>query len=328
MFIINQLASSIVNSWSRIFTALPAVAFFLLLILEAFLAEPTSFYRAWNQGRSALLAVVPLLMLEMGKRLFEPIKDRRNLSFAYIVLIMSGVYYFFVGQSIVRDRVIRWGVSLGIDPLIAGYSWVWALDYIMASLFLIILIYLTADLRVITPFIYTLGMSSFLFIDVLLPYNSLGPFQYVVPQILQFVVYLINSMGIGRAETYDNILALTTQSGSMNLQVFWPSAGLHGIAIGLLAVAAISVKLGTGLVRGAFYLLVAAFGSFAVNILRIAILAIYAMSDINNPEGFERFHSVAGELVFIPWIILYIFLIVRYETKTASIKQLQKIQVK
>jgi thaumarchaeosortase len=169
--------------------------------------------------------------------------------------------------------------------------------------------------RVITPFIYTVGMACFLYIDVVLPYNSLGPFQYVVPPVLGFVVLVLNAMGLGHSSAAGNILHLTTAAGSMDLQVFWPSAGLQGIVIGLLAVATISVKLDSGWRRGSIYMLIGVAGSFLVNVLRIVLLAAYAMGAINDPKGFERFHSVAGELVFIPWILIVITLVVRHELK-------------
>ena len=33
------------------------------------------------------------------------------------------------------------------------------------------------------------------------------------------------------------------------------------------------------------------------------------MSNITNPQAFQAFHSVIGELIFIPWIIAFVVLI-------------------
>ena len=33
------------------------------------------------------------------------------------------------------------------------------------------------------------------------------------------------------------------------------------------------------------------------------------MSHITNPQAFQAFHSVIGELIFIPWIIAFVVLI-------------------
>lgn len=266
-----------------------------------------------------MLAIVPLVGLEMWKNAIRQVERKRAL-LCYTVVVVALAYYVLTSLQAIRESLIAWGVKLGVDPLIAQYSWIWGLDYAVTSAFLLALVMLLSKPRVITPLIYTVGMACFLYIDVLLPYNSLGPFQDVVPPVLGFVVLILNATGLGYSSAAGNILHLSTSAGSMNLQVFWPSAGLQGIVIGLLAIATISVKMGSGWMRGSIYLLIGTVGSFLVNVLRIVMLAVYAMGAINDPKGFERFHSVAGELVFIPWILILIVLLVRHELKikTAS----------
>jgi thaumarchaeosortase len=198
------------------------------------------------------------------------------------------------------------------------YSWIWGIDYAVTSTFLVALLLLDRGSKTITPLIYTVGMASFLFIDVLLPENTLGPFGYVVPPVLQVVAGALDLFTPGAAHSQGNILMLHNSLGSMNLQVFWPSAGLDGIVIGLLVVLAICVKVGTGWARGALYLALGVVGSFLVNVLRLALLAAYAMSNITDPKAFEAFHSVAGELIFIPWIIIFVILILRRESKIST----------
>jgi len=122
----------------------------------------------------------------------------------------------------------------------------------------------------------------------------------------------------GAAHSQGNILMLQSGPNSMNLQVFWPSAGLDGIVIGLLVVLAICVKVGTGWSRGALYLILGVVGSFVVNVIRLVLLAAYAMSNITNEQAFEAFHSVVGELIFIPWIIMFVVLILRRESRIST----------
>ena len=55
----------------------PYIVYFAILVLVAFLADPYSFTRAWNQGRSAMLAIVPLVFLEAGRGSFAPLEARR-----------------------------------------------------------------------------------------------------------------------------------------------------------------------------------------------------------------------------------------------------------
>lgn len=291
----------------------PYIAYFALLVAVAFLADPSSFARSWNQGRSAMLAVVPLVFLEEGRRSLSPLGERRKAATAWATVAVGAAYYFTFGQRSVFDWLVGQGASLGVNQTVVQYSWVWGVDYSVTSLFLVVLLFLDRGSRVVTPLIYTVGMASFLFIDVAMPENTLGPFGYVVPPVLRVVAGVLDLFTPGAAHSQGNVLMLQNGAGSMDLQVFWPSAGLDGIVIGLLVVFAICVKAGAGWWRGAMYIVLGAVGSFLVNALRLVLLAAYAMSNITNPKAFEAFHSVIGELIFVPWIIAFVVLILRRE---------------
>jgi thaumarchaeosortase len=297
----------------------PYIAYFAIIVLIAFLADPLSFTRSWNQGRSAMLAIVPLVFLEAGRKSFAPLDGGKKALLAWLIVGAAVIYYFTFAQVSVFDRIVSLGTSLDVSPTIVQFSWVWGIDYAVTSVFLISLLLLDRASKTITPLIYTAGMASFLFIDVLLPENTLGPFGYVVPPVLQMVAGTLDLFTTGAAHAHGNVLMLQNSLGqSMNLQVFWPSAGLDGIVIGLLVVLAICVKAGTGWARGAFYLFLGVVGSFLVNVLRLALLAVYAMSNITNPQAFQAFHSVVGELIFIPWIIAFVVLIIRRESRLSN----------
>lgn len=296
----------------------PYIAYFGILVLIAFLADPYSFTRAWNEGRSAMLAIVPLVFLEMGRRSLSPLQGRRKAALAWLTLVGAAAFYLTISQPFVVASIVSLGAGLGIDPSVVQYSWLWGIDYTATSILLVSLLFLDRESKTITPLIYTVGMASFLFIDVLLPENTLGPFGYVVPPVLQVVAGTLDLFIPGAARSHGNVLTLHNSLGTMNLQVFWPSAGLDGIVIGLLVVLAICVKAGTGWARGAFYIALGVAGSFLVNVLRLALLAAYAMSNITDPKAFEAFHSVAGELVFIPWIIAFVILILRRESRISA----------
>jgi thaumarchaeosortase len=298
--------------------SVPYIVYFVVLVLLAFVADPYSFTRSWNEGRSAMIAIVPLVLLEMGRASFSPLETGRKALLGWLTMGAAAVYYLSVAQPSVVNYIASVGTGLGINQTIVRYSWVWGIDYALTSLFLIALLLLDRRSKTITPLIYTVGMASFLFIDVLLPENTLGPFGYVVPPVLRVVAATLDVFVPGAAHSQGNILMLQNSSGKMNLQVFWPSAGLDGIVIGLLVVFAICVKAGTGWTRGTLYLIVGVIGSFLVNVVRLVALAVYAMSDITNPRAFEAFHSVAGELIFIPWIVAFVILILRRETRISA----------
>jgi len=307
-----------VSAIRRRVLATPYIGYFAVLVLLAFLADPYSFTRAWNQGRSAMLAVVPLLFLEAGRRSLAPLRGRGKALVAWLTLAVAAGFYFTISQPSVVDSIVAVGRSLSVDESVVQYSWIWGIDYTATSIFLIVLLFLDRGSRTITPLIYTVGMASFLFIDVLLPENTLGPFGHVVPPVLQVVAGMLDIFTPGAAQSQGNVLVLQNDLGTMRLQVFWPSAGLDGIVIGLLVVFAICVKTGTGWGRGLFYIVLGAIGSFLVNVLRLVVLAAYAMANITDPQGFEAFHSVAGELIFIPWIVIFVMLILRREGRISG----------
>ncbi|MGH9919799.1 MAG: exosortase/archaeosortase family protein, partial [Nitrososphaerales archaeon] len=300
------------------FFATPYLAYFVLLVLIAFAADPVSFTRSWNQGRSAMLAVAPLVLLEAGRRSIRPLGSRRKTLAGWATLAVAAVYYFTFSQPSVFNSIVSFGTKLGVASSIVQYSWPWGIDYAFTSVFLVSLLFLDKESRTITPLIYTVGMACFLFIDVLLPENTLGPFGYVVPPVLKIVAAILDIFSPGAAHSQSNVLLLHNTAGSMNLEVFWPSAGLDGIVIGLLVVLAICVKSGTGWYRGAVYMVIGGVGSFLVNVVRLVILAEYAMSHITQPQAFQAFHSVIGELIFIPWIIAFVVLVLRRESRIST----------
>lgn len=313
-------ASSLAVKLAETLERTPAIFYFVILVLLAFVAEPNSFARDWNEGRSALLVIVPLALMEMGRSSLLPLLPARKSIKGYAVLAVAGTYYFLFSLNAIRANIVSIGVMVGTNPVVAPYSWVWALDYGATSIFLAGIILLIRGQRVITPLIYTLGMASFLFFDAVFPYSSLGPFVYVIPFTLKIVAAMVNLFHMGTVIATGNILTLQNAEGTMSLEAFWPSAGLEGIVIGLLAVTVVCVKIGTSWFNGGVYLLGGLVGSFLVNVLRIAMLVVYAFGDITDPRAFERFHSVAGELVFLPWIVLYIFFIIKRESRKSITK--------
>jgi len=55
--------------------------------------------------------------------------------------------------------------------------------------------------------------------------------------------------------------------------------------------------------------------------IRIFSLSIFALKVSTNVVEFEEFHSVAGEIMFLPW--LFIFLLIVTYVETRRIKKLE-----
>lgn len=291
----------------------PGIFFFVALVLVAFASSPISFAYTWNQGLGALIFVPPLAFLELGRGSATKVRGRRARA-AYSILGVSAVYYVLSSQPFFTGPLAAFAIGWGVSPVIAQYSWVAAVDYAITSVFVIAFCLL--DSKPVTPWVYTLGMTSFLLVDTVLPYNSVWPLQALVGPTLQVVAAMVNFSGVGQAVASGNILSLSSATTSLSLEVFWPSAGLDGMIIAVLAVAAVSAKLRTGWKKGLGYTVLGLAGSLVVNTIRIGLLAIYGLSIGGNQQAFEAFHSVIGEILFLPWIAGYIFLIVRREGLT------------
>src|ERR1700686_2944430 len=90
----------------------PYIFYFAILVLIAFLADPYSFTRAWNQGRSAMLAIVPLVFLEAGKRSLSQLQPGRKPLLAWLTLIVAAAFYFIVSQPLAANSIVSLGRSL------------------------------------------------------------------------------------------------------------------------------------------------------------------------------------------------------------------------
>jgi len=163
--------------------------------------------------------------------------------------------------------------------------------------------------------IFLAGSAIILSLDAFFPYDTLGPLQYVVPYLVQTNVWLVNLFDLGTATARDNIMFLKGDFGPMVLQVFWPSAGVHSIIIYSLVMGAFLLKMNIPRNRKAVYFGLGIAGTIGVNMIRIFSLSWYALKVTTDVKQWEEFHSVAGEIMFLPWLFLFLLLVILIETK-------------
>jgi thaumarchaeosortase len=171
--------------------------------------------------------------------------------------------------------------------------------------------------------IYLIGTAAILSLDAFFPYDTLGPLQVIVPaylQIDQAVIRFIdqNILDIGRgsvATARDNLLVLNGLHGPFALQVFWPSAGVHSMIIYTLVMLAFLLKMDMPVRRKLIYFAIGTFGTVTVNVVRIIALSLYALVVTTKVQEWEAFHSVAGEIMFLPWLGIYLAIVMFTEGK-------------
>lgn len=264
---------------------------------------------------------------------------------ALIFFEIVGVRFHISGLKIVllaslAGLVIGYFVSLplGLNQLIisVGHLYKIALvdSWILMSQYAVMAIYVVASLFLLlggnwykiasAGVVYLAGSAVILSLDSILPYNSLGPLQMIVPTYLQFdqwilrfisihFVYLGNEMP---ATASGNLLVLKGFHGPFYLQVFWPSAGVQSIIIYSLVMLSILLRLRIPLSHKLIYFILGVLGTAAVNILRIVSLSMVAITVTSNVKEWEAFHSFAGEVMFLPWIGIYLATVIFLENKT------------
>jgi len=279
----------------------------------ALAAFPDSFSLSWNQGRGGFLfglafMVAELIGLKLGvstKKLLAVI-PLAALTMTYLVSLEFGL----------RDYIISIAPQYNVQLI---YSWTWLWDFTVMAIFLISSMSILFGKKWIriSPAgpIFIAGTAAILSLDAFFPYDTLGPLQYVVPYLVKTNAWIINVLDLGVASARDNIMFLKGDHGPFALQVFWPSAGVHSVIIYSLVMMAFLFKMNIPPKRKAIYFILGIIGTISVNMIRIFSLSLFALKVSTNVAEFEEFHSVAGEIMFLPWLFIFLLVVTYVETK-------------
>ncbi|MBI2643206.1 MAG: thaumarchaeosortase [Nitrosarchaeum sp.] len=282
-------------------------------ILFALISFPDSFSLSWNQGRGGFLFALVFVVAELiGLKI---IISKKKL-IAVIPLAIMVIAYIIGLEYGLRDYILSSAEQYNVQ-LINSWTWMW--DFIVLDIFVIIVLSIFFGKRWIRiapagP-IFLGGSAIILSLDAFFPYDSLGPLQYVVPYLVQTNVWLVNVFDLGTATARDNLMFLKGDFGPMVLQVFWPSAGVHSIIIYSLVMGAFLLKMNIPRNRKAVYFGLGIAGTIGVNMIRIFSLSWYALKVTTDAKQWEEFHSVAGEIMFLPWLFIFLLIVILIETK-------------
>jgi thaumarchaeosortase len=272
-----------------------AIAIISSPILFALVVFPDSFSLSWNQGRGGYLFALAFIIAEIvGLKIVIPTKRL----LAVVPLAILTIAYIVGLEYGLRDFILSSSEQYNVQLI---YSWTWMWDFIVMVIFVIasLTIYFGKRWIRIAPAgpIFLGGSAIILSLDAFFPYDTLGPLQYVVPYLVQANVWLIGVFDLGVATARDNIMFLKGDHGSMVLQVFWPSAGVHSVIIYSLVMGAFLLKMNIARKRKSIYFTLGIIGTIIVNMIRIFSLSWYALKVTTNAAEWEEFHSVAGESI-------------------------------
>tara|TARA_Y100001949_G_scaffold161195_1_gene153303 strand:- start:1613 stop:2566 length:954 start_codon:yes stop_codon:yes gene_type:complete len=291
-------------------------------ILFVLVAYPDTINMSWNQGRGGFLFGLAFIVAEIVGIKFVVSKNR--LIFG-IPLVISTIIYFVALDFGLHDYIINAapafnvvGCSVG-NPQGCIYSWEWLWDFIIITIFVIsaaVVLFGKKWIRIVPAGPIFLGGSAIILsLDTFFPFDTLGPLQYFVPYLVESNVWLVNVLEVGSATARDNLMFLQGDHGPFVLQVFWPSAGVHSIIIYSLVMMAFLLKMNIQRNRKAIYFGLGILGTIIINLIRIFSLSIFALKVSTNPVEFEEYHSVAGEIMFLPWLFVFLLIVTVIETK-------------
>jgi len=282
-------------------------------ILFALAVFPDSFSLSWNQGRGGFLFALAFIIAEtVGLK----ITISKNKILAIVPLAILTIIYLVSLEYGLRDFILSSSEQYNVQLI---FSWTWMWDFIIMAIFVVAALSICFGKRWIRiapagP-IFLGGSAIILSLDAFFPYDTLGPLQYVVPYLVQANVWLIGVFDLGVATARDNIMFLKGDYGSMVLQVFWPSAGVHSVIIYSLVMGAFLLKMNIQRKRKSIYFVIGIIGTIIVNMIRIFSLSWYALKVTTNAEQWEEFHSVAGEIMFLPWLFVFLLIVILIESR-------------
>lgn len=290
-----------------------ALAILASPVIFALIVYPNTFSLGWNQGRGGFLFAMAFIAAELIGLKLEIPKKRL---YAIIPLAAAAIIYLISLDFGLKDYLVSVAPKFHVQII---YSWTWMWDFIIIAAFFIASMTILFGKRWIriSPAgpIYAAGTAIILSLDTFFPYDSLGPLQYVVPYLVKLDVFLIGAFHLGHATSQSNVMFLNGDHGPFALQVFWPSAGVHSIIIYSLVMMAFLLKMNIPRNRKIMYFALGVVGTITVNVIRIFSLSIFVLKVSTNVNEFESFHGIAGEIMFLPWLFIFLLIVTYVETK-------------
>jgi thaumarchaeosortase len=297
-------------------------------IIFIIIADPDSIKKSWNEGRAGFLFAMVFIAAEI-------IGSNPKIHSTKLYPII-GLLSLTLGYFIAVEDIIPLGLKESLRSAAPIYnvqqldSWIFMWDFIVMAIYVglcLSIIYGKKAYKIAPAgLVFLTGIALILSLDAFFPKDTLGPLQYIVPiylkidqEVIKFIDTFIMDLGPRLpASAHDNVLFLNGLHGPFALQVFWPSAGVHSMIIYSLVMLIFLLKMEIPMKRKLGYFLVGTIGTAAVNIVRIMSLSLFALVVSADYIDWQPFHSIAGEIMFIPWLFIYVYSVIYLEKRLAS----------
>jgi len=296
----------------------PQDAFPLLIILPLagfYIIKPSSFEKMWV-GYAALTYAAFFMILTWLYYRMVPKEKKAEIRVAWLVVILFvagiSVYQLLLYTTGLQQLILQAGAALGLSKWWLYDNWATSIDFSIFTVYaigLMISFFGVKSLKFfLGPIIYSVALICVFLIDAAYPFTQFAIFQQWVPAIVFLVANLLRALRVN--VTYSKDVLYTPKSGV--IVIGWPCAGVHSLLIYTAVAYSFLQTLTISRVRKLIYLSIGFFGTYMMNILRIAVIIFgnyYFNWDIYT------MHYYAGELFFITWIIVFFFVVVTIERR-------------
>lgn len=303
--------------WSQVafplLTILPMVGFYLI--------KPARFEWAWA-GHASLVYATFFVILVWLNYYFISKEQRAKTSIAWLGVIpfLAGMclYQLLLSGKALPQLILQAGTALGLSKWWLTDNWTTSIDFIVFTVYitgLIISFYGVKSLKYfLWPILYMIALIAAFLLDAAYPYADFVLFQWWVPGIVLIVARLLQAFGVN--VIYGKNSLTTPRTGTVIIA--WPCAGIHSLLIYTAVAFSFLQFLNIPRIRKIVYLSIGFFGTYIVNALRIAAI-IFACYYFN--ADIYLMHSYMGELFFIAWIVVFLFIVVMIERRMGKTKE-------
>ena len=307
-----------------------SLALAALPVLVLLAIAPETFALFWPHDIPALGALFFVLfllgfdLLGFPKGKLEWTRRRKILA---AVTVVVGVLYFAAaapGQSL-TSVIYSVGRTAGARGDVRHPN---SESFLTATYFADFVVYLTVLTvvlfnkntirRVVTPFVFSVGMMIFYMLDAFFPYDQLWFLQFWANSIVAAVAFLGKLFGLP-IYGFANHLTIIGKHVNCHLVVYWPSVGVESMLMFSLVMAVMVVRLQAPRNRKLVYAAIGIAGTVFLNVIRIFLIAYYGYAYATTCNQVDNFHNTIGLFLLPFWIVVFVASIVKVEDRFAKL---------
>jgi len=298
--------------WSQIafplLVILPVMGFYIII-------QPDRFLKMWGGYATVVYTAFFVVLTWLHHCLVSKEQSAKTHVFWLgIIFFIAGisVYQFLLYSTELPNLINQIGAALGFMPNPWNWNWRISIDLIVFTVYMVGLIISFFGFKFLKYFLGPILYSSILVCALLIDaaYPLFTVLQWWVPGIVFLVANLLRVFGVN--VTYSKDVFLNT---SPPVSVGWPCAGIHSLLIYTAVAYSFLQNLNISRTRKLIYLSMGFLGTYMVNILRIAAIVF---ANLRFNVDIMTFHYYAGELFFIMWILVFLFVVVMIERRSRT----------